>query len=188
MFDLCTYVPVLMCAVSPRASLTGNSLNQTSSRGGTATLECMSLGGPNNTYRWLFEGSNLSGETSTTLTLSNVVVSTGGIYSCVVSNDAGSDSADTFVFVQPYFLSQPNDTLTSVNFSFGLICDAVAFPSPDYLWQRVDGRDIRDGVNANQKYFYISSLEFGDEGEYFCSSTSNGVTVQSHNVLLASMF
>ena len=125
-------------------------------------------------------------ETSATLMLSNVVFSTGGTYSCVVSNDAGSDSADTFVLIQPYFLSQPNDTLTSVNSSFGLTCDAVAFPSPEYLWQRVDGQNIRDGVNVNQRYLYISSLDFGDEGEYYCNATANGVTVQSHNALLAS--
>jgi hypothetical protein len=176
-------------AVSPRANLTEASINQTFSTGNTATLECTSLGGPGNTYQWRSSGEIIPGRTSAILILSSVVASTGGLYTCVVSNDAGMDTADTYVLIEPYFLSQVIDTQTSlINSPFQLLCDAVAFPSPEYLWERVDGREIRSGIVTSERNLSIPSLQYGDEGGYYCNATANGVTVQFQSGLLTRMY
>jgi len=41
-------------------------------------------------YQWLFNGSSIVGATDSTLTITNVQLASGGIYSVVVSNSAGS--------------------------------------------------------------------------------------------------
>ena len=163
--------------VAPQASVPPN---QTFSQGDTDSLNCSSLGGPDNIYQWQFNGEDIVGENSTVLTLSNVTASIGGEYSCVVTNRAGNDTASTFVFVSPYFVTQPVNTEGSNGSAINLTCQAEAFPEPDYQWRRVDGKEIRDelmGVNSMSLLF--NPLLFGDEGEYYCAVTSRNISIGS---------
>ena len=166
--------------MAPEANLTTQSINRFYNEGTTATLVCTSFGGPNNTYQWQGNGTNLGGQNSDTLALPNVSASTGGIYTCIVSNIAGSDSINTSVFVAPYFVNQPLDQQVSVGSPLLIICDVEAFPNPDYLWERVDGRSIRNGIATDGRILNISTVNFGDEGEYYCKSSE----IQSRNVLV----
>ena len=68
---------------------------------------CTSVGGPDNTYQWQANDTNTQGETMENLTLTNVDASTGGIYTCVVTNAAGSDFDSTFLCIAPYFTTEP---------------------------------------------------------------------------------
>ena len=165
--------------MAPEANLTEESINRTYEVGDTATLVCTSSGGPNNTYQWLANGENLHGQNFDTLTLPNVTASTGGIYTCMVSNIAGSNNASTSVFIFPYFIDNPRSHEVSVGSAVLLICDAVSFPSPDYLWQRTDGMNISNEIVTNERNLSISSVEFGDEGGYFCTASAGEGSVQS---------
>ena len=160
--------------------MTEQSINHTYYEGANATLVCTSSGGPNNTYQWLEYGENLHGENSNTLTLPNVTASTGGIYTCMVSNIAGSNNASTFVFIFPYFINHPRSEEVSVGSGVLLICDAASFPSPDYLWQRSDGENITNDIVINQRNLNISSVEHGDEGGYFCIVSAREDSVPSN--------
>ncbi len=124
-------------------------------------------------------GTELVGEMSPILLLPNVTASTGGMYTCVVSNLAGNDNASTSVFAAPYFVSQPRDVLVSVGSSATLVCTAESFPNPDYQWQRRDGRPIRSGIVINGRNLTISSIQYGDEGEYYCNASANQQTIVS---------
>ena len=160
--------------MSPKVTLTENSINQTYKFGENATLVCNSTGGPGNAYLWQKDGRYISGQNSSVLELPDVTVATGGNYTCVVSNAAGNHSANTYVFVFPYFLKQPQEVvLTSAESEFNVSCVAVAFPDPEYQWGREDSQ-IRMGILANQSVFTISSVQFGDDGNYYCNATSNG--------------
>ena len=175
--------------MSPQATLPEASMNQTYSANENATLECNSEGGPGNTYLWQKDGLSLDDENSSVLMLYNVTFSTGGTYNCFVSNAAGNHSASTLLFVFPYFLEQPvNVVLTSAGYTFNLTCIAAAFPEPEYQWGREDGRDIRTDVLVNMSLLTFSSVQFGDEGSYYCNATSNSRVNTSSSVLVTSKY
>ena len=150
-------------------------------------MECSSAGGPDNTYQWQVNGSDITGATSPTLSLLNVQASTGGMYTCVVSNAAGTDDASTFLYISPYFVVQPTNTLTSSGSLTSFTCEAEAFPHPNYQWWRVDGEPIRCEIIFITSTLVIESAAFGDEGDYYCNVTSLGVTVQSIVATLSGM-
>ena len=160
--------------------MTEQSINNTYSEGANATLVCTSSGGPNNTYQWLENGENLHGQNSDTLNLPNVTASTGGLYTCKVSNIAGSNNASTFIFIFPYFINHPRSIEVSVGSAVLLICDAASFPSPDYLWQRSDGVNISNDIVTTERNLSISSVEYGDEGGYFCTASARDDFVPSN--------
>ena len=178
--NLCFLTSLFLPLVAPESNFTAQSINRTYYEGDNATLVCTSSGGPNNTYQWLENGEFLHGQNSTTLLLPNVTASTGGFYTCMVSNIAGSNNASTFVFIFPYFISHPRSDEVSVGSAVLLICDAASFPSPDYLWQRSDGVNIRNDIMVNQRNLNISSVEYGDQGGYYCTVSAREDSLPSN--------
>ena len=59
-------------------------------------LNCLSEGGPQLYFSWTFLGDEIAN--TSTLTIDNVNASNGGVYTCNVSNDAGSESTTTTVY------------------------------------------------------------------------------------------
>ena len=112
-------------------------------------------------------------------TLSNVNASSGGKYTCVVSNVLGNYSASTFAFIAPYTTSPLMDVGGSNGSTLTLMCPVEAFPAPQVQWARMDGADIRVAVVGPVLTF--DPLMFGDEGLYFCSATSTNLNIQSSN-------
>ena len=103
----------------------------------------------------------------------------------MVSNSAGDDSASTYVFISPYITTQPEDSGGPNGSKVILLCEAEAFPSPQYQWKRVDGVPIRDTVlGVNSTMLFFNPLVFGDEGSYFCNAILGGVTTQSNLVTM----
>ena len=164
--------------------MTEQSINITYYEGTNVNLVCTSSGGPNNTYQWLKNGESIHGQNSNTLNLPNVTASTGGVYTCMVSNIAGSHNASTFVFIFPYFINHPHSEEVSVGSAVLLICDAASFPSPDYLWQRSDSGNISNDIVTNERNLSISSVEYGDEGGYFCTASAREDSVPSNTAIL----
>jgi hypothetical protein len=121
------------------------------------------MGGPNNTYQWQANGMNLNNETLPILRLPNITADSGGEYTCVVSNFRGNHSANTFLFVYPYFSYHPGSMEVSAGSVILLTCGAVGFPSPEYLWQRADGREITDDVVYNRRVLEITDMTFKPE-------------------------
>jgi hypothetical protein len=160
------------------------SINQTYSQEDRAVLVCTSMGGPGNTYQWQANRTNLNNETLPILVVFNITAYSGGEYTCVVSNPAGSHSASTFLFVYPYFLSHPSDMQVSLGSALLLTCDAVGFPSPQYRWQRADGMQIM-GDTLIERRVLNKTAGSGDGGEYFCIAFSRGMSIQSHNALIS---
>ena len=159
-------------------------MNKTYKFDENASLECISSGGPGNTYQWKKDDNDIPDKNATILTLPDVTVSAGGIYSCVVSNAAGNHSTSTFLFVFPYFLEQPVEVvLTSAGSSFNISCLAAAFPQPEYRWGRVDGKEIRMEILTNVSILTISSVQFGDEGSYYCIVTSNSYNISRTSLI-----
>lgn len=141
----------------------------TISQGGTATFSVTATGNPAPTYQWRKNGTNISGATAATYTISNVQPSHAGTYSVVVTNSAGSVTSNnaTLTVTQPN--TPPVATITSpvngskfragtvISFS-GTATDAEdgTLPAANFEWW-VDfhhanhihpGPDITDGVTS----------------------------------------
>ena len=160
-------------------------LNMVFERGNNATFNCTAQGGPSNTYQWQRNGTNLDNETMQTLAITQITVNDGDEYTCIVSNVAGNDTASTSLFVYPEISLSPVDIMNATNGTvLMLACDAAAFPEPQYQWVRVGvvfGDNVM-GINSDMLVF--APVLFGDEGEYFCTATANGRTVQSNTSTL----
>ena len=65
-------------------------------------ITCSAQGGPNNMFEWSKQGVIVSN--SDVLELTMITGSDGGLYVCNVTNDAGSDTANTSV-IGMYFLN-----------------------------------------------------------------------------------
>ena len=170
--------------VSPFTTFAPLSVNQTYDVNVTAMLMCTSLGGPNNTYQWKANDTDIPGEIMEVLVLADVDASTGGVYTCVVTNAAGSDSDSTFIFIAPYFITQPVNEETDNGSPVTLQCAAKAFPSPSYQWARTDQILVRQGLINDSNMLVFNPALFGDEGDYFCNASSRDEVARSQDVTL----
>ena len=64
--------------------------NQTVTVGGTVTFSVTASGSPPLSYQWNFNGTDITGATNTTLTLTNVQLNQAGNYTMLVTNNYGS--------------------------------------------------------------------------------------------------
>ena len=72
---------------------TGNNMYP---QGDQLMLNCLSEGGPQLEYSWIFEGNEIAN--TSILTIDNVNPSNGGDYICNVTNDAGYESDSIAVY------------------------------------------------------------------------------------------
>ena len=142
---------------------------------------CFARGGPNNTFQWLRNGTELVGETFEMYAIPDITSTDGDEYTCTVSNAAGSESVSTFLFVSPEITLNPMDANTNDGSSAMIMCDAEAFPRPEFQWFHVDGDIGSNIMGADTNMLLFSPVQFGDEGDYFCTATSNGISVNSES-------
>ena len=133
-------------------------------------------------YQWLKNGYPISSQNTSTLNVTvNNATADGGTYTCVVTNAAGNGRASATVYVTPIIITQPSDVQAVVNGNVTLMCEAEAFPPPQYTWEYIGGnlagRSNVIGINSNRLDF--NGVMFGDEGSYICKVTSNGTMVAS---------
>ena len=133
-----------------------------SARGSSVTFNCFALGGPDNTHVWMRNGMIIGNES--TLLVTDIDASSGGSYTCLVSNAAGSDSASTTLYVAPYIVTPLEEqTLTTNESNVNINCDATGFPTPNVQWVDMMNREV-----SNSALLQFSPVVFGDEGVYRC--------------------
>ena len=173
---------MFISAVAPVVSTSGGALY---SLGDDVTLICTAMGGPDNAFQWM-DGSNTVVESSSTLTLANVTAANGGEYICMVSNVGGVSSASTSVFISPYITMDPQDVGGANGTMVTLTCMAEAFPAPTYQWSRVGMATISStATGESSETLVFNSLAVGDEGDYICNATSNGISIPSQPATLS---
>eukprot|EP00731_Ephydatia_muelleri_P003763 Em0001g3763a len=95
----------------------------------------------------------------------------------------GQQCGGNEVYVTPTIITQPSDVLAVVNDNVTLVCEAEAFPPPQYQWEHIEGnltgRSSMMGIN--RKKLELNEVMFGDEGSYICklivkNGTSDGGT------------
>ena len=175
-------------AVSPEESVSVSPLNMVFNRGDNVTLNCSAQGGPDNTYQWQRSGTDLDNEAMQTLTITQISAMDGGEYTCVVSNAAGSGNASTLLNVSPYIAVDPTDISARNGTVHMLVCEAEAFPEPQYQWIRASGNFSETVTGVDSSVLGFTPVLFGDEGEYYCTAVSNGRSVESSTSTLTGIF
>ena len=90
----CTYIIIFnsYLSVSPEGSVSASPSTSNVFVGGNETFTCSSMGGAGNVFTWIrLYDSEMVGNMSV-LTVSVVGANNGGVYRCVVVNNAGNDS------------------------------------------------------------------------------------------------
>ena len=145
--------------------------------GTTATFSVTASGAPPLAYQWQFNGSPLSGQTSSTLTINNVSSANAGDYKVVVSNADGpttSLAATLTVITAPQITSQPRSTLVSAGGTASFNVTARGQSPLNYQWQR-EGAPLSGATSAN---LAITGVKLTDAGQYkvVVSNSSGSVT------------
>ena len=155
-------------------------LNPVFSRGNSTAFICSAMGGPSNTFQWEING-NIIGNDSM-LEVMDIDASSGGSYTCTVSNAAGSGSASTTLYVAPYIVTPLEEVILTFNgSSLNLTCEADGFPLPTVSWDR----NTTDEVVSDDTLLIIPTVTFGQEGIYRCLAnvTISGVDYEASDTM-----
>ena len=123
-------------------------------------------------------------ETSETFFIPAIAFMDGDEYTCTVSNAAGNESVSTFLFVRPEIILSPMDVNTTSDSFIVIMCDAEAFPLPEFEWAHIGGDIGSNIMGADTNMLVFNPVLFGDEGDYFCNAVSNGISVSSGNATI----
>ena len=153
--------------------------------GDDVSLSCSAEGGPSNEFQWTLNDVNLTNETGSSLELTNITAdSNGGVYTCIVSNEAGIDEDSFTVNVSPVITLQPAPVFVDILVIAMLECNASGFPRPTYQWFKVGGELSANVTGENTSQLTFNSVYYGDEGDYFCQVTSGDITINSSTAAL----
>ena len=158
--------------VSPESTVSVSPVNPVFRRGNSIAIICSTLGGPSNTFQWEMNG-NITGNDSM-LEVMDIDATSGGSYTCTVSNAAGSGSASTTLYIGPYIVTPLEEQIFTTNGSnVNISCDADGFPSPTVSWV-----DMTNAEVVNMSLLEFSPVMFGDEELYRCVATAeiNGMS------------
>jgi len=146
-------------------SITSQHQSQTAVAGTTINFTVAATGTAPLSYQWKFNGSNLSGATDTSLTLSNVQPSQAGTYSVRVSNPYGSaqsSAAQLTVNVAALITNQPmsQETVAGATVTFDVGASGTA--PINFQW-RYNGTPM---VGATNSTLTLANVDIGNSGDY----------------------
>ena len=114
-------------------------------------------------YQWLFNGTNISSATGTSLTISNVVQTNLGTYAVVLTNGVGSvRSSNAMLSMYPFLGSPFIGVVTDWGYTNTLSVGAWGTGPLVYQWLK-NGTAI---ANATNSTLTLTSIQFADAGLY----------------------
>lgn len=156
-------VAVLTVVIPP--AITAPPQSQTNVAGTTANFSVTAIGTGPLTYQWQFNGGNMAGATTTSVTLNNVQSTNAGSYAVVVTNAAGSVTsalATLTVWVPPGITAQPQNR-TNVLATTATFSVAASGTTPlSYQWQ-FNGANIASAANP---LLTLTNIQVSDAGGY----------------------
>jgi hypothetical protein len=178
-----TTVPAIV--TSPTIPLSGQPQSHTNNAGTRATFTVTATGSPLN-YQWRLNGVDLtdgvkfpgsiSGSTTPSLSLSNVMASDSGSYSVFVFNSGGSVTSSVAVLtvIDPAVNTQPASRTNIAGDTANFFVGAAGTGTPlSYQW-RLNGTDL-PGANASS--LNVPNVQAGNVGSYSVVVSNNDFTV-----------
>lgn len=164
-------------------SITTQPTDKSVAVGSSAAFTVAATGSAPLSYQWRKGGADISGATAATLSLSNVQVSDGAIYSVVVSNGAGSvtsENATLTVLAPPAIIVQPTSQSIALGGSVTFTVSATGASPLTYQWSK-DGTPIGGATAAT---YTLSSITADDAGTYTVEVANVSGTVTSAGAVL----
>jgi alpha-tubulin suppressor-like RCC1 family protein len=170
--------------VSPTDVTTGLGLDATFTCAATGTLP---LG-----YQWQFNGTNIAGATTGSLTVSNAQATNVGAYTVIVSNLYGTDSSLSafLTLLDPYIASQPQSQSVSAGATASFVVSAVGTLPLSYQWLK-EGLPLVDGGSISgtrSSSLTLSNVQSGNMGNYSVVVSNSQGWVASSNATLIGLF
>ncbi len=145
--------------------------SQTNIAGTDATFSVLATGTPAPNYQWQFNGVNINGATSTSLTIGNAQPGNGGNYAVVVTNSAGSITsapAVLTIWVTPSIGVQPGSVTNIAGTTANFSVTATGTDPLSYQWQ-FNGLDIS---SATASTLALNNVQPTDAGNYTVAITN----------------
>ncbi|UAY51556.1 immunoglobulin domain-containing protein [Ferruginibacter albus] len=120
------------------------------------------------TYQWRKNGVTISGATSSTYTISNVVAADAASYDVVVTNTAGSVQSQV-AYLNTYITSQPLPATQTIATGNSVTLSITAFNANSYQWKR-NGVDISGATSST---YTINPLTTTNGGTFTVSVINN---------------
>jgi len=159
--------PAILAVIDPVITNNPGSLTNNAT---TTAMFTVGYAGTSPNFYWfkdgtpLSNGGNISGATTATLTLANVLGADDGAYTVIVSNAFGAATnapAATLTVIDPIIVTQPQSQTNYAGASASFTVGAVGTP-PVYQWLK-GGVPIGGATNA---VFTIGSISNADAGAY----------------------
>jgi plastocyanin len=181
----------LLCTISAQAAA------GTATVGQAVTFSATADGTTPFSYQWNKNGTNITGATGASYSISSVQLTDAGTFCVVVSNPAGSATGNGAVLTvipaqsAPVFTTQPASQTVTAGASVTFTAAAAGSPAPTYQWRR-NGANI---VGATSASYTIASVAATDAGTYTVvatnsvgSATSNGAVLTVNSAASAPIF
>jgi hypothetical protein len=151
-------------------------IGATNNAGTTVTFSVAAAGSAPFTYSWwkggspVFDGPNVAGATTATLTRSSVLGGDAGTYTVLVGNDFGSEFSDaaTFAVIDPSITAQPSNQTVAAGDTATFTIAASGTTPLAYRWQK-NGADLSNSANtsgATNSSLTLENLQQIDEANY----------------------
>jgi photosystem II stability/assembly factor-like uncharacterized protein len=142
--------------------------------GGQAILTTIATGYQPLGYQWQFNGTSLSGATNAVLTMTNVLLTSSGIYQCIVSNPYGTCISPTATLTVNRDLT--NIVVTPANPVIDLFSN-VTFSATGYFADGFEGNlTTADGLAWSSSDPTVASI---DTNGFVTSLTSGATTISA---------
>jgi predicted outer membrane repeat protein len=172
---------ILTVLVGP--SFTSLPVSQTVTQGNNVTLSAGVAGTAPFGYQWKFGGTNISGATAVSYTISGVTTNDAGAYSLEVSNAAGTNSASATltVLAPPAITTQPQSQNVALAGTTSLSVIAVGTGPLSYQW-KFNSTNL---AGATTNSYTINNATTNNAGPYLVIITNVAGSITSSIAIVA---
>ncbi len=176
-------------------SITQQPQSQTVDEGANVTFS-VTADGTDLLYQWRKDGQNISGATSSSLTLTSVTTDDAGDYDVVVYNDCGSVTSNTATLTvntsddggstSGIVITQQPSSISVRSGSDATFSIVAEGDNLQYQWYK-DGTALTDGAYISGATTSTLTVEYcanSDEGYYWCVVYNDNESVESNHVIL----
>ncbi|XP_053341492.1 hemicentin-1 [Clarias gariepinus] len=177
-------------SVQSRPIVTVNPPNQTFSAGDEVRLRCSAKGHPTPTVVWTYNDMFIIGSSrhrmipDGTLVIRSTVQKDAGVYGCLASNVAGTESKTAILtyIESPQVTAPKSRLLVGLGQTAVLECAVTGIPQPEVLWYKGDKQvkmSMFVNMDLNGGTLSIQQIEAADAGDYICVAVNLAGTAQA---------